>query len=411
MTVWIIEPHEPVIVRDGRPFNHQPGVMAVTLPFPFPVTTAGAARSRAGSKDGAFNIAPLDLPALKALKVRGPLLVEAGTEGAWELLVPAPGDALLLEGEQPLHCQQLVPLLAFEGSQASPFRQDSTLSPVGLEVYEAEKPAKKPPVFWKWQKFVEWLTHPKQMCGPVNKAELGIPALAQEERVHVALERGMMVAREGALFETRGLEFTSYLDEAGDADKVSRLANARRLALWLDVEKHEEYEIQPGLDSLGGERRLVHWQKQKRDLNPNIPDCPICPEELYNQIETTGACRVILLTPAFFQNGYLPDASQWEGDDVKLTLCAAIVGRPQVVSGWDIYARCPKPTQRLAPAGSVFFLKLAGERDNIRSWIKRTWMKCLSEEQQNSNDGFGLAVLGSWNGEPKPMRLEKEDAQ
>lgn len=403
MTVWIIEPHEPVIVRDGRPFNHQPGVMAATLPFPFPVTTAGAARSRAGSEYGTFNVAPDDLPALKELKVRGPLLAEFDSDAKeWNLLVPAPGDALLLEDKQSLRRKQLVPLLAFEGSQASPYRQDSTLSPVGLEVYEAEKPAKKSPAFWKWQEFEAWLLHPEKMCGPVNGAQLGIQALAQEERVHVALERGMMVAREGALFVTRGLEFTNRL---GDAPT---LTNARRLALWLDVEDNETYSIQPGLDSFGGERRLVSWQKHDPDLS--TPDCLSCPEGLCKQIEEAGACRLILLTPAFFQNGYLPDVSQWEGDGVKLTLRAAIVGRPQVVSGWDINARRPKPTQRLAPAGSVFFLKLAGEHKNIRSWVERTWMKCLNEKQQNSNDGFGLAVLGGWDGQLKQMSLKKEDA-
>lgn len=400
MTVWIIEPREPVIMRDGRPFNQQPGVMAATLPFPFPMTTAGAARSRAGSsKDGVFDVAERDLPILKEIQVRGPLLAEfdRNTE-TWKLLVPAPGDALLLEGDKPLHCQQLVPLCA--GSQYSPFRLDTPLAPVGPEIYEPEKPAKNPPAFWRWQKFHEWLLHPKQMCGPVTRDELGIQALPQEERVHVALVPGMMVAREGALFETRGLEFTSRSE---DASKLTgKLAGARRLALWLDVEEHKEYRIEAGMDSLGGERRLVSWQTCKQsDLS-----VPTCPKELCEDIVQAGACRLILLTPAYFQNGYLPDVSQWESAGVKLQLCAALVGRPHVVSGWDIKQHGPKPTQRLAPAGSVFFLKFTNQPDAtaIHAWIEQTWMKCLSEGKQNKSDGFGLAVLGSWDGKRKQMR-------
>lgn len=401
MTAWIIEPREPIIVRDGRPFNHQPGVMAATLPFPFPSTTAGAARGRAGSENGVFTASD-DLAALKEIKVRGPLLAEYNAEEKWELLAPAPGDALLLEDEEELRCKQLVPLLPFEGSQHSSFRNglDNKLSPVGQEAYEPEKPAKKQPAFWKWHMFEKWLLHPKQVCKSLAKEDLGLQPLPQEERVHVALERGMMVAREGALFETRGLEFTQQSDEG------TKLAKARRLALWLEVEveEHGKHKIYPGLDSLGGERRLVSWQTS----GPSLKDFDALRAELSEQIIADNACRLILLTPAYFRDGYLPDVSQWEAGGVKLTLRAALVGRPQVVSGWDIEKKRPKPTQRLAPAGSVFFLKLAGEPENIRAWVEHTWMKCLSEEKQNSNDGFGLAILGIWDGEPKPMRLKEE---
>ena len=48
MTIWIIEPHDPLIVRDGRPFGPNPGVQATSLTFPFPSTTTGGVRTRAG---------------------------------------------------------------------------------------------------------------------------------------------------------------------------------------------------------------------------------------------------------------------------------------------------------------------------------------------------------------------------
>ena len=75
MTGWIIEPYEPLIVRDGRPFGRQPGVLAVSLPFPFPATTTGATRNRAGSDEyGIFRATGDQLQALKKIQVRGPLL-------------------------------------------------------------------------------------------------------------------------------------------------------------------------------------------------------------------------------------------------------------------------------------------------------------------------------------------------
>ena len=45
---WLIEPIDPLIVRDGRPFGPTPGARARTLPFPFPQTIAGAVRTRDG---------------------------------------------------------------------------------------------------------------------------------------------------------------------------------------------------------------------------------------------------------------------------------------------------------------------------------------------------------------------------
>ena len=48
MTTWIIEPHDPLIFRDGRPFGPNPGARAKTLSFPFPSTTTGGVRTRAG---------------------------------------------------------------------------------------------------------------------------------------------------------------------------------------------------------------------------------------------------------------------------------------------------------------------------------------------------------------------------
>ena len=41
--VFIVEPRDPFIARDGKPFGV--GVSAATLPFPFPSTTTGGVRT------------------------------------------------------------------------------------------------------------------------------------------------------------------------------------------------------------------------------------------------------------------------------------------------------------------------------------------------------------------------------
>ncbi len=72
--------------------------------------------------------------------------------------------------------------------------------------------------------------------------------------------------------------------------------------------------------------------------------------------------------------------------------------RAQVVSGWDFEKSSPKPTRRLMPVGSVFFLKLQGDKVSIGEWVDALWMQTISDQDVDRRDGFGLAVLGTWSG-------------
>ncbi len=124
---------------------------------------------------------------------------------------------------------------------------------------------------------------------------------------------------------------------------------------------------------------------------------------------------MILLTPAFFTKGYQPTWLIEPRSGVKPELLAIAIQHPQVVSGWRLEPPPgPKPTRRLAPAGSVFFLSLRGEGDKaidnkaIEKWVKDVWMQCISDDVEAQNDGFGLAVLGSWSGQPESMEEVKE---
>jgi len=88
-------------------------------------------------------------------------------------------------------------------------------------------------------------------------------------------------------------------------------------------------------------------------------------------------------------------------------LKAALVLRSQVISGWDLQSGKPKPTKRLAPSGSVYFLKLPEEVDDatINAWIDALWMQNISDDAQSRSDGFGLAALGCWDGKPVNMEM------
>lgn len=91
---------------------------------------------------------------------------------------------------------------------------------------------------------------------------------------------------------------------------------------------------------------------------------------------------------------------------VRIGLQAIAIGRPQVVSGWDLELRQPKRSRRLAPSGTVLFLALEGSEEAKRKWIGTTWLQCISDEEQNRRDGFGLAMLGAWDGQAIQMGKE-----
>jgi CRISPR-associated protein Cmr3 len=398
MTIWFIEPRDPLIVRDGLPFNPDPGAQATSLSFPFPSTTTGGVRTRAGlDDDGIFDKSKTEL--VKTIKVRGPLLVQLTKDGndiepdKW--LVPAPIDALLLGDKEKARCKQLVPLQVVNGSQTD-FDQHNTdgLALVGMAKAEQSKSAKDVPPYWYWDKFQSWLINPSSLFskGVLDPSSLGYNGPQREHRIHVSIDPEKSVAKEGALFGTSGMEFTYT-----GTGKEKRIDDFRQLALAVAVEENGEFSLREGLTGFGGERRIVRWRKSDSDL-------PLCPEELAEAIIKNRACRVHLLTPACFTQGYRPKWLIDRESECKSTLKSIATQRPQVVSGWDLEHRKPKPTRRLAPAGSVFFLSLDGSERSVRNWIDEMWMQCVSDEEQDRNDGFGLAVLGTWSGKLEQMQ-------
>jgi CRISPR-associated protein Cmr3 len=393
MKTWIIEPRDPLIARDGRPFTADPGARAKSLPFPFPSTTAGTVRTRHGfGKPDFTGFDEKLIEEVRKIQAQGPLLVELDGKGEIEdWMLPAPADAVLYEdeaGAKQAHVKQLV---ACKLSEVMYTDLPGDLLPVGFALYDEisrKKPHKAAPRFWKRDEFFDWLRNPSDRQS-VGLDQLGHDGPVGESRVHVKIDPKSQAAEEGFLYQTSGYEFTRRLN-----GKPLRLALAVRTTAALSE----------GIAPLGGEQRLSHWRESSASF-------PACPDEVRARIKKDKACRIVLLTPAHFRAGFYPEWLKQTLHGVAPRLVAAAVGRPQVVSGWDYEIRKPKPTRRLAPAGSVFFLKLDGDEQNIAQWIDAIWMNCVSDDDENGNpdqtrlDGFGLAALGSWSGECQRMEV------
>jgi CRISPR-associated protein Cmr3 len=390
MTIWVIEPRDPLIFRDGRAFEAVPGTRAISLSFPFPSTTAGAVRTREG-QDSEGKFQEKEIPRVKEITVRGPLLVEiddkTGDIERW--LVHAPRDALLLELEPPESARAMLKKLepletAFDVHTDLP----KGLSLVGMARPDLSKPIKKAPRFWYWETFEKWLTKPEEQ--EVVLKDTGHSGPVREARFHVGIDPETRAAdkNRGSLFQTRGLEFTASGGEPG-------LIHSKGLGLAVATEAPR---LRDGLGFLGGERRFVTWRRSSMSL-------PACPDSLKNHIVRYRHCRVVLLTPAHFELGWKPTWLLAPTEEIIPRLCAISIGRPQVVSGWDLEKRRPKPARRLAAAGTVLFLKLVGNDDAIGRWVDRIWMSSISDGKQDRLDGFGLAVLGTWDGTFQRMEV------
>jgi len=394
MNVWLIEPLDPLIARDGRP-------AAVgrfdTVAFPYPSMVAGAVRTRMGSQNGAFSLPSSALGELKEkVIVQGPLLGElcsnCGVVRQW--LAPAPQDAVFLRDDGGcVSLKRLIPR-PLDPGEAMDSIGEQGLVPLGYQGAETYgKPPKGVPSFWNWSDFEAWLTTPGDRTG-VDLSSLGTGHLPVETRTNLALQPGERVGIDGMLFQTSGLRFL----QKGE----SRLS-PRRFALSLRCQgaivDGRELALNEQIAPLGGERRLARWSSASQEW-PRMPDA------IRESIVATSRARLILLTPAIFANGAVPGWSghAWPlGGPVTAGVHAVSVQRPAVVSGWDLAAKNesgkagrPKKTRRLAAAGTVYFLHLSGTKEDIRQWCEKAWLGCVSDDAQDRGDGFGLAVLGTW---------------
>jgi CRISPR-associated protein Cmr3 len=385
MSMWIIEPRDPLIFRDGKPFTANPGERSKSLPFPVPSTLAGAVRRQAGIEEGIDFDNAVQTEALKKIAMEGPILAEVDEDNRLHYFFPAAADALVVEdGQKQIMRHVLRPIQAAGGA-----RTDLVdLNLIGPASQVKEKPSLKAPLFWSWEEMEKWLVTPGSL---VELEELGFSGPIRENRTHVSIEPGTQASLEGALFQTSGMEFTR-----ADMNGGKQMKSAHPLVLALQTEA----PLKEGADFLGGERRVIRWQKATDGL-------PACPVDVRKKIVAEKHLRVILGTPAYFEKGFLP-TYLLSGFGVRVAVQGAALSRFHTISGWDYEKGKPKETRRLVPAGSVYFLKLEGDPagEEIEKFIDAVWLKAVSDDEQARRDGFGLALLGTWDGIVREMEVK-----
>jgi CRISPR-associated protein Cmr3 len=377
---WLfIQPEDVWMFRDSKPFAAQQSFVARSMFPPTPQTMQGIIRSHVleqaqadwaayarGEVDKALK-QKIGVPAhdnqpasFGELNLVGPFVArQKEPNGKVERLVPAPLDlvtskeggnmALLMpphsrpaflteppfEGWMPLVAPDNMPSLK---------EADGWLDEEGLATYlgggipqrieEKDKPSR----------------------GILKNKEV----FEHEPRVGLALEKGKRVARDRHLYHAHFVR-----PQAG-------------IGLLVGVNSGFVKDAK-GVIGIGGESRFGSYQVMK---DFSIPQ---------TKLKDNSRLKVVLLTPTYFKNGWGPennDWSRWVGAAGKLVSMA--IGKPKLISGWDVAKREPKPLYHFVPAGSVYLFENA-------TWQEKAFTETPDGELDYSAMGFGGCALGQWN--------------
>ena len=387
-----ITPHDPVIARDGRPFGIGQGIRMRSLDWPYPSVLAGSLRTMLGKMNGgSFNESVVEL--LKAVQISGPMPLIKG-----QIYLPAPKDILVKDADDKRQAYAIRPM-EMKVDEGCDLPEGFIPAMLPESVQDDFKPAEVPS-FWSVEMMTKWLTNPKgsSFDAPPHpdeiEAEDNFQNLPEKEpRTHVKIDPSRGASEDRMLFETIGLD----LSLNGQKDGIQLAAR---------VESDGEFgDLAAKIDtfhSLGGERRLAYWKTEEAQ------EGWICPDDVAKALEGKTRIRMVLATPAIFYDGWKPGwLNGWPEDQapgywpkgLKLRLVSACTDRWKPISGWSLEKGCrgPKAIRRLVPAGSVYFFEVLGNAVDAGELAKELWMRSVSDDDQDRQDGFGLAVWGLWD--------------
>jgi len=362
MNFYQITPRDPVIARDGRPFGN--GLRMRSLNWFYPSVITGAFRTLYGKQKNFDFKDENKIAELKKIIVRGPLPALDN-----KIYFPRPLDCIKNKEKNKLYVSRPETINQDEGTDLP-----DGIIPCMLQNAEDNFKPGKISAFWNSDLMFEWLFNTGIPSNFSLSEEKTLDFPEQDIRTHIKMKMNENVAEEGMLFQTTGLDFNVK-------DKNCKL----RIAVSASE------KIEPGIDTLGGERRIVYWENSDNDKQWQ------CPDNVRNALKNSKKIRMVAATPALFENGWKPGWINKDltgcppGSDVKLKLVSAVVDRWMPVSGWSYETNRPKGIRRLVPVGSVYFFEvIGGNAENLSS----LWLQSVCDQEQYRNDGFGLVVWG-----------------
>ena len=144
-----------------------------------------------------------------------------------------------------------------------------------------------------------------------------------------------------------------------------------------------------GIMRLGGDHRSTHYRTCSwKGIDDKL---------IKDKISKDKHFKLVLLTPAVFKNGWLPESisiNTLNGaiNGVKVKMTGACVGKPIGIGGFDMAKGMPKSMNKAVPAGSVYYFDLIDS--NVGGLFEKMWLKSISDER--NKEGFGITLIGGF---------------
>ena len=335
-TSRFIEPLDVLFLRGNQLFG-EPGSYGEALMPPWPSVAAGALRTRLLADDGvdltAFSAGQVEHPSLGTPAQPGPFVLQAfqvarkREDGSVELLMPLPAD-MVVTGKERAGQPEVGTVQTLRPTTLHPALASSSPLPL-LPVLAQGDDRSKPASGW-WLTGHGWRSYLQGQ--PVTAADLvHTSALWNfDERVGLGLDGSTRSAADGKLFTTRAIALKEGVGFAVAANGAELPTS--------------------GSLRLGGDGRAAA-----------LLATPIAwPEPDYAAIALARRCRIVLTSPGIFAQGWkLPGMASDNTlslPGLRARVVAAAVSRAETISGWNLATRQPKPAQKAAATGSVYWL-------------------------------------------------------
>lgn len=310
-----IEPFDVLFLRGNRLFG-DPGSYGESLLPPWPSVAAGALRSLLYAGNGKVLDDPEDFR-LTAFHIA------RRNQGQTEAVYALPAD-LVVSGERNKPRVNRLQATALDNGILTSSALPKT--PV-LAERERSKPLSR-----YWLSEAGWKRYLAGEMPTQNELIRSEQLWNLETRVGVGLEPEKRCADDGKLFSMQAIAFESGVGFIA--------ASAGRVA-----------PPEAGTLRLGGDGRAAALSTVATPLS----------QMDHAAIAQARRARLVLTTPGLFPEGWrLPGMStdgHWELSGIRARVVAAAVPRAEVISGWDMVKKHPKPAQRVAPTGSVYWLE------------------------------------------------------
>jgi CRISPR-associated protein Cmr3 len=303
-----LEPIDVLYLRGNKSFGAA-GDHGESLMPPWPSLAAGAIRSRLMAEGETLeSLAPFRLTRFG--------LARQTNDGEVEALWPLPADVFVTQDDSstppklsnPAYLRPTAPPAGIASSHALPL----------LPALCAAKPGK--PVNGLWLNgpgIAAWLAgQPIRPAHLLRSSELW----QTDPRLGIALDPTTRRAADKKIYTTE------------------TVALRKKVGFIASSSGHQRRLADGDLVRLGGDGRAAKVSRVSAAL----------PLTDWARIEREGRFRLILTSPGIFPAG-------WQPAGVPGDLLAASVSRAETISGWDLLTGKPKPAQRIAPTGSVYW--------------------------------------------------------